>query len=311
MTADPGPQPVATSVLSLRMRGNIVDAAQQARRREQLLATARKALAGWAEDRRVVLESPDGLAFVGDVPPSVALQAARVAARDGGEAPLGIALHHGQVQVVQDADGARVRGEGVETAATLAGFAGSHAIVASQSFRDRAAALAPKVAEDLHPAGEMVDEQLRKHPIFFYDAGAAHGRSVRRNVLAGAGLVALLGAGWAGRIARERYEAARRPAVIHLDIKPSGELFIDGRLQGTTPPMVDVKLPAGPHTIEVRSGRFPPLRLEVQLQAGEELQLKHEFAAPPAPRRQRPARERDREQPTLIEQLKDRFRGIW
>lgn len=308
MTADSGQATVAASVLSLRMRDFPDDAAQQANRREQLVATARKAVARWSEDRRVVLETPDGLAFVGDIPPSVALQAASIAARDAGQDALGIALHHGPVQVVQDGDMPRVRGEGVDTASVLAGFNGSHAIVASQSFRDRIAALAPRAVEHLRPAGEMVDEQLRKHPIFVFDADAARERAMRRNLLAGGGLLLVLGGGWAARVARQRYEAARRPAIIHLDIKPSGEVFIDGQLQGTTPPMVDLKLPAGAHTIEVRSGRFPPLRLQVQLQPGEELQLKHAFAAPPPPRR---PRARDKEQPSLVDQIKERFNNLW
>ena len=48
-------------------------------------------------------------------------------------------------------------------------------------------------------------------------------------------------------------------------------------------------MPPGVHAIEVRSGRFPPLRLEVELQPAEELQLRHVFAAPPAPPRRTPS----------------------
>jgi hypothetical protein len=155
----------------------------------------------------------------------------------------------------------------------------------------------------------MIDEQLRKHPIFVFDAGAARGRSVRRHVLAASGIVLLIATGYGGRVARLRHEAARRPAIIHLDIKPAGEIFIDGQLHGTTPPMLDLSLPAGPHSIEVRSGRLPPLHLDVQLQPGEELQLKHSFAAPPAP--QRRARPKDKEPGSLMDQLKDRWKKIW
>lgn len=311
MTDAPGRHPVAASVLSLRMRGGADEPAQQAHRRQQLLATARKALAGWDEDRRVVLESPDGLAFVGDVPPFVALQAAGIAARDAADASLGIGLHHGPVQVAQDADGARLSGEGLELASALAGFGGTHAVVASQPFRDALAAGSARDARDLRPAGDMVDDRLRKHPIFVLDADAVRERSVRRNVLAASGLVLLLGAGWSARVVRERRKAARRPAVIHLDVKPSGAVYIDGLLKGTTPPMLDVQVPAGAHTIEVRSGRYPPLRLDVRLEPGEALQLKHEFAAPPAPQPPRRVRPRDAEQPDLIERLKDRWKKLW
>lgn len=309
MTAEAGQFPLVASVLSLRMRGPGVDAGLHADRREQLVAAARKALAAWSEDRRVVLEAPDGLAFVGDVPPSVALQAASLLARDGGETSIGIGLHHGAVQVVEEGGSARIRGEGLDTASALAGVTATHPIVASQSFRDRVAAWAPREVEDLRPAGEMIDEQLRKHPIFVFDAGAARGRSLRRNVLAASGIVLLVGAGFAGRVARQRHEAARRPAVIHLDIKPAGEVYIDGKLHGTTPPILDLSLPPGPHSIEVRSGRFPPLHLDVQLQPGEELQLKHSFAAPVAP--QRRARPKEKEPGSLVDQLKERWKKIW
>ncbi|RYF19218.1 MAG: hypothetical protein EOO30_00135 [Comamonadaceae bacterium] len=309
MTTATGHVPVPASILSLRMRASGGNARQQEARHQRLLEIARKALAGWPDDCRVVLEAPEGLAFVGDIPPSVALQAAEIASQDGADAPLGIALHHGPVQVVRDGGTTRVTGEGIETATALAAFTSTEGIVASQAFRDRIAAVSPRTAEDLRPAGEMVDDQLRKHPIFVFDGDASRGRATRRTVVAGSGLVLLLGAGWAARVAREQYEAARRPAIIHLDIKPAGEIFIDGKLHGATPPLREVQVPPGVHTIEVRSGRFPPLRLEVDLQPAEELQLRHMFAAPPAPpRRSRPPRRE--EPPPLIEQLKDRIRRL-
>ena len=40
--------------------------------------------------------------------------------------------------------------------------------------------------------------------------------------------VTLLGAGGAVRFVRQRREAARRPAVIHLDVKPSGAVYDHG-----------------------------------------------------------------------------------
>ena len=55
------------------------------------------------------------------------------------------------------------------------------------------------------------------------------------------------------------------------------------------PPLVRLSVPPGPHIIEVRNGRFKPLSMQVHLQPGEEMHLKHVFAAPPAPaRRARP-----------------------
>lgn len=311
MTETTGQAAMAASVLSLRMRGVGADPAQRDGRRVQLLAAAKKAVLAWDPGRRVVLESPDGLAFVGDVPPSVALDAASIAAREAAGASLGIGLHHGRVEIVNEGDTPRLRGEGLEMAAALAGCSDARSIITSQSFREALVASAPRDAADLRPAGEIVDDHLRKHSIFLFDAEAARDRSVRRTVLAAGGLVLLLGAGLAVRTTREYYEAARRPGTIHLDIKPSGEVFVDGQSMGTTPPVLDLKLPPGPHSIEVRSGRFQPLRLEVQLQPGEEMQLRHVFAAPTAPRRARP-KEVPQEQPGFVDRVREgigRFLG--
>jgi len=40
-------------------------------------------------------------------------------------------------------------------------------------------------------------------------------------------------------------------------------------------------IPPGAHSIEVLNGCFKPLRMEVQLQPGEEMELKHVFGEPP------------------------------
>ncbi|HEY0825953.1 MAG TPA: PEGA domain-containing protein, partial [Ramlibacter sp.] len=228
-----------------------------------------------------------------------------------GGASLGIGLHHGRIEVLQDGDSPRLRGEGLQMAAALAGCSDTRSIVTSQSFREALAASAPREAADLRPAGEMVDEELRKHTIFVFDAEAARQRTMRRRLLAGGGVVLLLAAGLGVRTAREQRALARRPGIIHLDIKPSGEVFVDGQSMGSTPPVLDLKLPPGPHSIEVRSGRFPPLRLDVQLQPGEEMQLRHVFAAPAAPARRARPRDKEREQPGLMDQLRDRLNKLF
>jgi hypothetical protein len=306
MTSDSGPAPVPASVLFLRLRAADGGAgALQAGWRDLLVPTLQKALAGWDGAHRVVLDAPDGYAIVGDVPPSVALASARLAAQHAPAAALGIGLHHGPVRAVRDTGGTHVMGDGLETASALAGFAATHPIVSSQSFREALAEAAPRQAEDLRPAGEMVDERLRPHALFVFDPDAARGRTLRRNLLAGGGLLVLLGAGWAGRVARERYEAAaRRPATIQLDIRPFGDVFVDGEHKGAAPPLVKLSLPPGPHSIEVRSGRSQPLRLQVQLQPGEVMQVSHVFTQLPPPRRPQP---RPQPQPSPFERL-ERFK---
>jgi hypothetical protein len=298
MTATPGSPPVAASILFLRMRSPAAATAGQEGPGEGLLAAAQAAADGWDPQRRVVVESPQGFAILGDVPPSDALAAARRARDRLSQDALGLGLHHGEVHTEPGRDGLRVAGDALATAEALASFPAAHTILASQPFRDALAQQAPRQAEDLRAAGDMVDAQLRSHPLHVFDPAAARDRRLRRNLLAGGGLALLLAAGWAGRVGRQRYEAARRPAVIHLDIKPNGEVFVDGQSMGTTPPMVELSLPAGPHAIEVRHGKAQPLRLEVQLQPGEQMQLQHVFPPPAPPPPRRPPR-----QPTPREKL--------
>jgi hypothetical protein len=300
MTAESGPLPVPASVLFLRMRGFADDLpSTQKTRRERLAAAVQALLAAWDNEHRVVLEAPDGMAIVGEVEPAKALAGAKLIAEQGAGANLGIGLHHGPVRAVQD--GSRVVGDGIDTAAALAGFARTQPIVASQAFREALALRAPRLAEDLEPAGEQVDERLRPHALSVFDPQPARHRAVRRKVVAGAGVLVLLGAGWAGRVLRERYAEAHRPAVILLDVRPFGEVIVDGDAKGSSPPLVRLSLPAGTHTIEVRNGRLRPLRMEVLLNPGEEMQLKHVFVAPPpAPAR----RARPKEQPGVLERFK-------
>jgi hypothetical protein len=251
----------------------------------------------------VVLEAPDGLALVGNVDPVQALQAARLASPHAVHGALGIGLHHGPVRALADAGGPRVLGDGLETAGALAGFAEAYPVVASQSFRDALAAQSPRAAEDLHRAGERVDENLRPHALYVDDPLPARQRAWRRNLLGCAGLALLLGAGYGGRAARERYEAAHRTAVLVLDIQPSGEIFVDGERKGSAPPLVRLSLAAGEHVIEVRNARSKPLRVQVKLQPGEEMRLKHVFVPPAPVRRARPAPP-PRQEPGLFDRFK-------
>jgi hypothetical protein len=74
-----------------------------------------------------------------------------------------------------------------------------------------------------------------------------------------------------------------RPAAIEFEITPRGEIFVDGVPKGRSPPLTRLELSPGPHTVEVRSGPHPPLRLEVDLAPAEEMTITHSFVAPKAP----------------------------
>jgi len=287
------PRPVAGCILFLRLQG-AAGASGEAALRAALAA----AVAGWQRPGRVVLQAPDGCAIVGPVLPSIALAAAGRAAAHAPAGAVAIALHHGPLRVV---GGARVAGEGINTAAVLAGLAGPRPIL-SEAFRQALAQQAPDRARDLEPVKDIAGPGGAA--LFHHDAARARQRGQRRTLLAASGMAALLACGWLGRELRERYEAAHRPAVILLDIRPSGEVFVDGVSQGSSPPLARISVPPGPHTIEVRHARAKPLRLEVQLQPGQELPLKHAFAPPAPVRRPAQPRARPRPEPGPLERFK-------
>jgi serine/threonine-protein kinase len=66
-------------------------------------------------------------------------------------------------------------------------------------------------------------------------------------------------------------------SVVKLSINPWGEVWVDGRSMGVTPPLHQLTLPAGSHVIVVRNGDSPEFKQTVDAQAGKTLQIKHNF----------------------------------
>ena len=65
--------------------------------------------------------------------------------------------------------------------------------------------------------------------------------------------------------------------AIRLAIAPWGEVLVDGKMAGVSPPLTEVRLPPGKHRIEVRNGEFPPHRQVVEVIAGKNVRIKHKF----------------------------------
>ena len=65
--------------------------------------------------------------------------------------------------------------------------------------------------------------------------------------------------------------------VIQLAILPWGEVFVDGRSRGVSPPLRTLELPPGPHTVEVRNTSFPTLTQRVDVRAGAPVRIRHQF----------------------------------
>ena len=47
------------------------------------------------------------------------------------------------------------------------------------------------------------------------------------------------------------------PATLVFSVQPWGEIFVDGKSRGVTPPMKSLKLPPGKYKLEVRNTTFP------------------------------------------------------
>ena len=70
---------------------------------------------------------------------------------------------------------------------------------------------------------------------------------------------------------------AATTGVVQLIVLPWGEVFVDGKRRGVSPPLRTVELAAGPHLIEVRNGSFAPLLQRVDVKAGTPVQVSHHF----------------------------------
>jgi hypothetical protein len=79
------------------------------------------------------------------------------------------------------------------------------------------------------------------------------------------------------------------PGAVIFDVKPEGEVFIDGVLKGTSPPLKRVQLPSGKHVVELRSGTLKPMTVELAIGPGEEFMVQHTFVVPPPPPAKAPA----------------------
>jgi len=87
------------------------------------------------------------------------------------------------------------------------------------------------------------------------------------------------------REAREREsKATTAPAaaplptgVVRIAVSPWGEIEVDGRPVGTSPPINELSLPEGRHQIVIRNTDFPALTTTVIVTPGQPYSLKHRF----------------------------------
>jgi class 3 adenylate cyclase len=66
-------------------------------------------------------------------------------------------------------------------------------------------------------------------------------------------------------------------ARVELAVLPWGEVLVDGKSRGVSPPLRSLELPAGAHTIEIRNSTFPSHVEKVNIKAGEAIKIRHRF----------------------------------
>jgi hypothetical protein len=65
--------------------------------------------------------------------------------------------------------------------------------------------------------------------------------------------------------------------MIQLVILPWGEVFVNGRSRGVSPPLRTIELPPGSHVVEVRNTSFPSYIQRLEVRSGEPVRFRHQF----------------------------------
>ena len=267
------------SVAHLRIPGfGASPVAEQAAIKRRVESALSAAAAGLPARERIVLDVPDGMAVIVLANERGALELANRWRRAASpEVQPAIGLSHGPVKVLGEGGAAATFvGGALSEAATAAELATAGRVMATRAFRDALLRTAPGIGRQLPPAGLLTDASHRSHHLFAADEESLRARR-RRFLLAGgataAALLALaLPARWLLRM--------REPALVEFDIKPYGEISVDGVPKGRAPPLTTLELSPGRHVIEIRHPRYPATQLELEVAAGERVSLAHSFAAP-------------------------------
>ena len=73
--------------------------------------------------------------------------------------------------------------------------------------------------------------------------------------------------------------AAPSSGTLQIAVSPWGEVEVDGRPAGTTPPLTQLNLPVGSHVVTIRNADFPPHSATVQVQADQPVTVRHRFGS--------------------------------
>ena len=256
--------------------------AEQAAAKERLEARLLEALASIAPPDRVVLDAEDGFALVlfGDAERAYDVGQRLHAAAGGG---LQVGLNHGPLALTERGAEARVFGDGLAAAAAAARFATPEQLLVTEHFARALREVAPDRAGELAHAGEFTDTHVRQHAFLTPDPARRAVRRRRLAVYAAGGAVVILLLGVLGRdIYQPLFQS--RPGIVKLEIRPRGEVFVDGVSRGRVPPLTEIEVPPGTRRIEVRQPGYRTLDRTIDVKPGQRLTLTHTMARVPQPK---------------------------
>ncbi len=67
------------------------------------------------------------------------------------------------------------------------------------------------------------------------------------------------------------------PATITLSVAPWGEVYLNGRMQGISPPLAELQVVPGKHEVEIRNTAFPAYKKIFLFKPGSALKIRHKF----------------------------------
>ena len=67
--------------------------------------------------------------------------------------------------------------------------------------------------------------------------------------------------------------------VLRLAVSPWGQVEVDGKAVGTTPPLNELTLSEGKHQVTLRNDDFPPHSVTVTVTSGQPVSVKHKFGS--------------------------------
>ncbi len=71
--------------------------------------------------------------------------------------------------------------------------------------------------------------------------------------------------------------AASASATLGIAVTPWGEVYVNGKKVGVSPPLTELKLAPGSYAIEIRNTTFPPYRATVDLRTQASARIRHKF----------------------------------